>query len=165
MRKQRCAFTPQPRTPRHHFTSSLFRRAWWRRPCSRLSRPFRHLVCLHLCSGIELPVVASVPPFFIARPPPAVVPPSLESPVVVLPVAGPSAVELPAEFPLACARARVLDSANVAANAIVLIFMRASSLLPLFANCEGSSKLRADQTGEAFRCFSPAPRYLAAGRR
>ena len=71
--------------------------------------------------GMELPVVALFPSFFMAAPPPVVLP-FMESPVVVLLAAGPPALESPPAV-LACANANVLESANAVARAIVLIFM------------------------------------------
>jgi hypothetical protein len=65
-----------------------------------------------------------LPVFFIREPVPAVVPPFMEVPVVVLLAAVPPACELPpAVLPPACARASVLVIAKAAAKPIVLIFM------------------------------------------
>jgi hypothetical protein len=54
--------------------------------------------------------------------------PAIDEPVVVPVVAGPAAELPPAELPLLCANANVLDSANTPANAIVVSFMIVSFL-------------------------------------
>jgi len=73
--------------------------------------------------GAELPVVVPVAPFFIAAPPPVVLP-FMESPVVVLLAAGPPAAELPpAVLPPLCANAAVPETAKAMANAMVVSFI------------------------------------------
>jgi hypothetical protein len=73
--------------------------------------------------GIAPLAAGPVCPFFIMAPPPCVVPPFIEPPVVVWLAAGPPDCELPpAELPV-WANAIVLEAANAAASAIVLIFM------------------------------------------
>jgi hypothetical protein len=77
--------------------------------------------------GAELPVVVPVAPFFIAAPPPVVLP-FMESPVVVLLAAGPPAAELPpAVLPPLCANAAAPESAKAMANAMVVSFIFVSS--------------------------------------
>ena len=77
--------------------------------------------------GMELPVVvAGVPSFFMAGPPPVVLPFML-SPVVVFDPAGPPAFESPPAVFGDCANAMVLTSAKVAASPTIdLIFMLVS---------------------------------------
>ncbi|MDB5606288.1 MAG: hypothetical protein JWP25_3188 [Bradyrhizobium sp.] len=71
------------------------------------------------------PVVAPMFPDPVVRP---VVLPFVDEPVVVPLAAEPPAVELPpAELPLLCASANVLDSAKAVARAMVVSFMVDSS--------------------------------------
>jgi hypothetical protein len=76
-----------------------------------------------------------LPVFFIREPVPAVVPPFMEVPVVVLLAAGPPACEPPpAVLPPDCAKASELVIAKAAAKMIVLTFMIVSFLAPHQAN-------------------------------
>lgn len=80
--------------------------------------------------GIVLSAAGPVVPFFIGMPPPEVVPPFIESPVVVLLAADPPACEPPpAVLPAPCARAAELAAASAVAKTIVAIFMGS---FPLF---------------------------------
>jgi hypothetical protein len=78
-----------------------------------------------LGDGAELPVVTPVPSFFMAGPPPVVLP-SMLPPVVVCEAAGPPASELPPALLPVCAKAAVEASAAAAAREMTFIFMAVS---------------------------------------
>jgi hypothetical protein len=104
--------------------------------------------------GAELPVVVPVAPFFIAAPPPVVLP-FMESPVVVLLAAGPPAAELPpAVLAPLCANAAVPESAKAVANAMVVSFIFVSSCHCLKTNSLVQKKRAA--------CY--VPRRTATGK-
>jgi hypothetical protein len=100
--------------------------------------------------GAVLPVVVPVDPFFMAAPPPVVLP-FIDSPVVVLLAAGPPAAELPpAVLPPLCAKAAVPESAKAVASAMVVSFIFVSS-------CDCSKQIASCLNQIRLACSVPGP--------